>query len=139
MESITNSMELKHAIQLLEAEQAVKQEQLREQFYITYESLKPVNLLRRTINDISTSPDILDNIIGSTMGMASGYLSKKIFVGNSGNIFRKLLGALVQYGISTTVKKNSEGIRLFIMEALKHFLIRHQTFKTPMSEPDPHK
>ncbi len=127
MQNISNSLELKNAIHLLEAEQAVKQKLLKDQLYITYESLKPVNLLKRTIHDISTSPDILDNVIGSSMGMVSGYLSKKIFVGSSGNIFRKLLGVLVNYGISTTVKRNSEGIRSFIMQALAHFINRNQT------------
>ena len=127
MQTITSSRELKNAIQLLEADHAVKQQILKEQFYITYESLKPVNLLRRTIHDISTSPDILDNLIGSSMGIASGYLSKKIFVGSSGNIFRKLLGIFVQYGISNAVKRNSEGIRSFILQALEHFVSNRNT------------
>ena len=121
MQQITSSIELKNAIQLLEAEHAVKQEFLKEQFYITYESLKPVNLVRRTINEISSSPEIIDNLIGTSMGMASGYISKKLFVGSSDSKFRKLFGMLVQYGIATAVRRNSEGIRSFILQALKHF------------------
>ena len=122
MQPVTNRRELKNAIQLLEAEQAVKQQILKEQFYVTYESLKPVNLLRRTILDISTAPDIIDNLIGTSMGMASGYISKKLFVGSSESRFRKLFGMLVQYGIATTVKRNSEVIRSFILQALNHFV-----------------
>ena len=47
MQNITSTAGLKNAIQLLEAEQAVKGQLLKEQFYITYESLKPVNLLKK--------------------------------------------------------------------------------------------
>ena len=122
MQPITCSRELKDAIRLLEVEHSEKQELLKVQFYLTYESLKPVNLLRRTINEISTSPDIIDNVIGNLMGMASGYISKKLFVGSSVSNFRKLFGTLVQYGIAATVKRNSEGIRSFILQALNHFV-----------------
>ena len=122
MQPITCSRELKDAIRLLEVEHSEKQELLKVQFYLTYESLKPVNLLRRTINEISTSPDIIDNLIGTLMGMASGYISKKLFVGSSVSRFRKLFGTLVQYGITTSVKRNSEVIRSFILQALNHFV-----------------
>jgi hypothetical protein len=126
MQSITSSKELKNAIRLLEAENSIKQEALKEQFYITYESLKPVNLLRRTIHDISSSPDLIDTFLGSSMGLASGYISKKILVGSSNSSFRKILGTLVQLGISNVVSRNSESIKSFIQKVLKHFLDRRE-------------
>jgi hypothetical protein len=121
MQTITSSKELKAAIRLLETQHAVKQELLREQFYITYESLKPVNLLRKTIHDISSSPDLLDDLLGTSVGLASGFISKKIFVGSSNSFFRKLIGIVIQYGISTAVKSNSEGIKSFIQKLLRNF------------------
>lgn len=126
MQTITSSKELNDAIRLLETEHAEKQELLKEQFYITYESLKPVNLLRKTMHDILKSPDLIDDLLGTSMGLASGYLSKKIFVGSSGNMFRKLIGIVIQYGISTAVKSNSDGIKSFIQNLLKHFLDRRE-------------
>jgi hypothetical protein len=49
MQNITSVNGLKNAIQLLEVEQDLQGQQLKEQFYITYESLRPVNLLRNTL------------------------------------------------------------------------------------------
>ncbi len=40
---------LKDAIILLEADQAVKGKLLKEQFFITYETLKPVNLIEHAL------------------------------------------------------------------------------------------
>jgi len=111
METITSIAGLKNAIQLLEAEQTVKGIQLKEQFHLTYESLKPINILKNTLKEVSSSPFLIDNIIGSVVGLASGYLSKKIVVGGSGNIFRKFLGSLLQFGVTNVVSRHSIDIK----------------------------
>jgi hypothetical protein len=113
MENITSITELKRAIQLLEIEQANKGQMLKDQFYVTYESLKPINLLKSTLKDVSSSPYLIDNILSNVAGMASGYLSKKIVVGGSGNVFRKLLGSLLQVGVRNVVAQHPEAIKSF--------------------------
>jgi hypothetical protein len=111
MQTITSSAGLKEAIQLLEVDQGIKGQLLKEQFYITYESLKPVNIIRHTLKEISSSPYLLDNIPGTAMGLLSGFLSKKIFVGASGNLFRKILGSFLQFGVTNVVAQNSDAIK----------------------------
>ena len=110
MQKINSSLELKYAIQVLEIEQAEKAILLKEQFFITYESLKPINLIKNAVKDIFLSPNLIENFLGTTVGLASGYLSKKIVVGASGNILRKLLGSLLQYGVTNMVAQHPEGI-----------------------------
>jgi len=112
METITSSAELKNAIQRLEVEQAIDGQLLKEQFYMTYESLKPINLLRNTIYEITTSPHLLDSILGTAAGLATGYLSRKVaMIGASGNLFRKLFGSVMQLGVTTVVSQNPEKIK----------------------------
>ncbi|MEI6049922.1 MAG: hypothetical protein WCS03_13535 [Bacteroidota bacterium] len=127
MHNITSIAGLKSAIQLLEAEQVVKGELLKEQLYFTYDSLKPVNILRKTLKDISNSPDLTDNILGTATGLASGYLSKKIFVGSSGNMFRKLIGSLLQFGVTTVVSQHPDAIKSFGQFILHYFLRKKET------------
>jgi len=122
MQNITSSETLKDAIQLLEVEQDIKGQLLKEQLYITYESLKPLNLLKHTLKEISSSPYLIDNISGSAMGLVSGFLSKKIFVGASGNLIRKLIGSVLQFGITNVVAQNSDVIRSFGQALFHHFL-----------------
>ena len=111
MQKITSSTELKHAIHLLEEDQAIKGQLLKEQVFITYESLKPVNLLKTTLKDLSTSPYLIENIVGSAVGLATGYVSKKIVVGASANIFRKLFGSILQFGVTNLVAQHPDAIK----------------------------
>jgi hypothetical protein len=111
MQKISSVAELKLAIQQLEVEQEVKELQLKEQLYITYESVRPVNVIRRVFKDIFSSKGLGEDLTGTTFGMASGFLIKKLFIGSSGNIFKKLIGSVLQYGLSNFVSRNSEVIR----------------------------
>ncbi|MGD0755660.1 MAG: hypothetical protein ABR927_11415 [Bacteroidales bacterium] len=121
MQNITSSAGLKDAIKLLEAEQEVKAQLLKEQLYLTYESLKPVNLIRHTLKEISSSPYLIDNISGTAMGLLSGFLSRKIFVGTSGNLIRKLVGSILQFGVTNVVAQNSDVIKSIGQALLQHY------------------
>jgi hypothetical protein len=121
MQNITSSAGLKDAIKLLEAEQEIKAQLLKEQLYLTYESLKPVNLIRHTLKEISSSPYLIDNISGTAMGLLSGFLSRKIFVGTSGNLIRKLVGSILQFGVTNVVAQNSDVIKSVGQAILQYF------------------
>jgi len=122
MQNITSVAELKNAIQLLEVEQNLKGKILKEQFYLVYENFKPINLLTGTLKDIVKSPYIIDNILGTAMGLATGYLSKKIFIGASGNKIKKIIGSILQFGITNVITQNSDSIKTFGRSLFQHFL-----------------
>jgi hypothetical protein len=132
MKNITSTAELKNTIQLLEVERVVNEQLLKEQFHITYESLKPVNLLKGTLKDISASPYLIDNILGTAMGLASGYLTKKIIVNTSGNMFRKLIGSVLQLGVTNVVAKHPDAIKSF-----GQFIFQHIFSKKEMNSKKP--
>lgn len=122
MQNITSVAGLRDAIQLLEVDHGIKGQLLKEQLYITYESLKPVNIIKHTLKEISSSPYLIDNISGTAMGLLSGFLSKKIFVGTSGNLIRKLIGSVLQFGVTNIVAQNSDMIKSFVQVLFQHFL-----------------
>ena len=121
MENITTSIELKNAIQRLTVEQAIEGQLLKEQFYFAFESLKPINILRDTLHDITTSPHLIDSILGTAAGLVSGYFSRKIMmIGASGNLVRKLFGTILQLGVTNVVSQYPETIKSF-----GQFIIQH--------------
>ena len=126
MENITSATGLKNAIQLLEAEQADKGQQLKEQLYITVESLKPVNLLRNTLDDVASSPFLIDNILGTALSLTTGFLSKKLFIGASGGKIRKLIGYVLQFGVTNFVAQHHDTIKLFSQSVFQYFLRKKQ-------------
>ncbi len=111
MQKITSTAALKEAIQLLEAEKAASRKLLKVQFVSTYESFKPASLLRSTLQDISSSPNLVENIIGTALGLGAGYLSRSILPGVTAMRFGKLLGPVLQLGVIKVVSKQSGNLR----------------------------
>jgi hypothetical protein len=126
MQNITSISELKNAIRLLESEQEIKGKVLKEHFLIVYESFKPVNLITSTLNDISKSPFLIDNLAGTAIGLFSGFLTKKIFIGSSGNLVRKMIGSILQFGVTNVVAQHSDTIKSLGQILVRHFLHRNE-------------
>jgi len=123
MEKITSSAALANAIHILEDAQAIQWQQLKDQLQNTYRSLTSGNLLRNTLNDVATSPYLFDKILGNALGLASGYISKKIVVGASASIIRKLFGSVMQFGITNVVSHNAGAIKTlgrFLIQSVFH-------------------
>ncbi len=121
---------LKESIRLLEIRQAEEGQILKEQFKITYESLKPVNLIKNSIKEITSSVEIKNNFIETLISILSGYLTKKIMVSSKSSSFMKVLGAVMQYGVTTVVAQNAEVIRNLFSELIDRF------FKPTQEAPD---
>jgi len=113
MQKLFSQTDLKNAIQLAETEQAVKVKRLKEQLCLTRDSFEPVNIITGTLNDLAKSPYLVDNIAGTAMGLATGYLSKALIVGTSGSKIRRLIGTIIQFGITNVVAQNSESMKSF--------------------------
>lgn len=121
VERITSVAGLKSEISVLEDEHSAKELLLREQLYLTYESLRPVNIIKDTLRDMF-SPNLTENISGTAIGAAGGYLLRKLLVGSSRNLFRKLLGSVLQLGITNVAANKSEAITSFGQYLLQKLL-----------------
>lgn len=124
MQNITSIAGLKNAIQLLETEQTDKGNLLKEQFYLTYESFKPANIIASTLNDISKSPFLIDNILGGALGLVSGFYSNKLMLNPSGNKLKKLLGVALQFGVTNLVAQHQGTLRAIGTVIFRHFTSR---------------
>jgi hypothetical protein len=120
MREINSETDLNIAIFQLEVKQAEEIKLLKEQFFLTYESLKPANLFRNTMNDVASSPYLIDNIIGTAIGLGSGYLTRKITFGGSGNIFKRFFGSVVQFGVTNIVAQHPNTVR-----SIGGFIFKH--------------
>jgi hypothetical protein len=126
MQNITSSAALKDAIQMMEVEQGIQAQLFKDQLLLTVDSMRPVNVLRSTLHDISSSPKLIDNILGLTMGITSGFLTNKIFVGASGNLLRKLLGSVLQFGVTNAVAQHPDTIKSYGQMIMQYLLRRRE-------------
>lgn len=111
MRTITSASDLKKAIQLLEAKHADNGKKLKAQFYSTYETFKPVNLLKSTLHDITSSPHMVDNILGTTLGLAAGLVSNVVFKGLASPGLSRVISPVLQSGVTSFVAKHTGSLR----------------------------
>jgi hypothetical protein len=116
---------LKESIRILEIRQADEGTALKEQFKITYESLRPVNLIKSTISDLTNSAELKINFVESFISILTGYLSKKFIAGPKSNPILKIVGALVQFGVTSIVARNAETIRGYISDLIDKIFHTH--------------
>ena len=116
---------LKHKIKVLEGDQANSLELIKRQFDYVKENGKPANIVKNAFNNAINSPHLVENVLGLTSGLATGYLTKKIAVGSKGNLLRRLLGASIQLGVTTFVAQHPKALKSSVLVILKY--IRSKT------------
>lgn len=81
---------------ILEKEQEHKVEGLRlvEDFKETYESLRPINILKSTLKEAVNTPGIGTTLASAAVGMAIRYVAKKVTGSDKSNSFGNILQRL---------------------------------------------
>jgi hypothetical protein len=133
MENITSADGLKIAIQRLEVEQAEKWQLLKNQSLQTVDIFKPANLLKNAAKGFLSSPHLMDHMLDTVVGLATGLVTRKLIVGSSFNIIRKILGSVMQLGITTIATKNSDSIQSFGRFVLHRITAKKDRIETSRS------
>jgi hypothetical protein len=102
---------LDESILLLKSKKETELILLKEQFHATYESLRPVNLIKKAFSDVTSSSTIKSNLLGNVLGVGIGILSKKLVIGNTHNPLKKLIGIALEFAVAKVVSKNSQEIK----------------------------
>lgn len=84
---------------------------LKEQLHIAYESVKPVNLIKNIVHDVTASPEIKEDIFGNIIGVATGFISRKLMINHNSSPIKKVLGTIAQFAITNAVSKHSTDIK----------------------------
>lgn len=127
MKMINETDSLNELIVLEEERYDYELKALKEQFDLTYESLKPVNLIKSLFHEVTTSPEIKNDLVGNTIGLGAGFLSKKFFGANPQSPVKRILGTAVQFAITNMVAKHSDSIRNIGSNLLNHFLHKNKS------------
>jgi hypothetical protein len=103
--------DLEARIMELEKRQVRQMAELKETAVGIVESFSPSNMLKSALHDVARSPDLRNSAINTAIGIGAGFLGKKLYVGNSRNIFKKVAGSAVQFLIANFVRKKIPEIR----------------------------
>ena len=113
---------LKQAIKELELKQKEERVLLEEQLVITYDSLKPSNILKNIFKDFASSENLKNEFVNTAVAVTSGFITKKIIIGKSESQFRKLIGLAFQFGITSLVSKNYDAIKDVVSQFIARIL-----------------
>ena len=111
MDKIITEAALHEAIRLLEMKQAKEGKRLGEEFHATYESLKPVNIVKSIFRETVSSPGIRKIVINKTVDVALVYLTNMILRKTTNSILKRTAGTVMVWGIKNIVSRNSEIVK----------------------------
>lgn len=134
MQKINSVESLRDAILQLEIIQAGEGILLKEQFHETYESIKPISLIRSILKQSTESADLKDNLINTGVGITAGYLSKLLFQGFTRSPVKRLIGTAVMFGITNLVAKNPDVVKSIAHKAIHIFQSRSASKKQKTEE-----
>jgi hypothetical protein len=99
------NLELDIAISKLEAEKELLLKELKQQANITYQSIKPSNIIKQTVLELKEADEFKGNLKDITLGIVGGYFTKKLVVGKSDSLFKKILGSTIQYAMTAFISR----------------------------------
>lgn len=127
MENETDRLD--NTIMVLEEKRTRELELLKEHLDVTYESLKPVSFIKRAFKEVSSSPDMKNHVFGNVIGLGTGFLFKKLWVGKSHNPIKILIGTVAQFAVANVVSKYADNIKCLGKGLLYHYFKNREESK----------
>ncbi len=99
---------LQSALRTLEQRQSSEGQALRDHFRITYETMRPVNLIKSALAEVTQSQDLKDHLVSTGVGLVAGHASKAVYESVSDSPMKGLVGTAIQFGITNAVARHPE-------------------------------
>ncbi len=117
--AINTQAELRNTINELQQQSKFEEGLIKENFKNFTDTLKPASLIKSAFKSVVHSSNLADNAMGATLGLGAGVLSKKLLIGSSAGIVKRLLGTFIEIAVAKKVANNSEGISHWGVEMIK--------------------
>lgn len=111
MQRITTHAGLKEAINDLESRQSDEWFLLKNDALSAYESLKLINIIKSTLKDVISIPELKGNIADTAIGLTTGFLAKNAIIGRTNNPLKKLFGLMLEMTVANKVANNADTIK----------------------------
>ncbi|MEO5984181.1 MAG: hypothetical protein ABIP80_01670 [Ferruginibacter sp.] len=110
---ISNSHELDAAIVELQKRQVIQEGLLKEQFDAVKDSMKPMNVIKRSFSKLTHTPEIRDGVFKTITGVGLGLLTKNMFLGKGIPVFKSLFGNAVENTVDKSIKSGADTIKAY--------------------------
>jgi hypothetical protein len=128
MSDINSQSSLREAILLLEKQQTEQGKALKDTVLEAYESIQPINIIKKTFKAVNDSPILKDGLLSTSIGWAMGFFSERFFENKTLNPIKKILGTALIFGITNVVERNPDtfkNIGIILLNFIKHKLLKN--------------
>ena len=105
---IKNSAALAAVIKELEDKKAKERQGIIENFHSITESLRPLQLIKRAYNKVQLPSALSDNVVKVMSAVGIAFVSKKLLMGKSNGLIKKMAGLLIELGVADLLTKKKE-------------------------------
>lgn len=109
---------LKETIALLEKKQALELTILKENTQGFLNDMKPSNMLRNTLQNTFSLPNINDSLLKNALGLGVGFLAQKLLLKNNNTAGKKVLATVINLVVANVVAKHAETIKSWGIDLL---------------------
>ena len=108
MQKENPSKRLDYLIGALEYQKSQELIALKSQFHLTYDSFKPINILKNSLAEIKNTPDIKKNITSTVLGISGGFIMNKLVAVTSSSPVMKVVGTVLQFVVGNYISKYAQ-------------------------------
>ena len=105
MKTLNQKDILKEQILALEKKQTQDFEILKNQYQVTIDSFKPLNLIKDSILEVTTISNLKSYLISGVVGLGTNYLSKIFTNKNEKNPIKNGIGKVVSFALKNFFEK----------------------------------
>jgi len=114
----TETLSLK--ILMLEKRRELYYEQFKANLETSYNSLKPLNLVKSGFREIVGSPEVKQGLLSNLVGLAGGFITKKMIIGPATGMIRNSIGTVLQIIMTNLVSRKTASIVADESEEITH-------------------
>ncbi len=115
-----STLELK--IRELEGRRNAELQEIKGEFRLMKEKLKPGNLLRSAIASFNSSTDLKRDVKNGLMGLGAGFVTNKLFLSSFKGPLKKVVAVVVEAAMANLALKYPETIKNTGISMLTRFL-----------------
>ena len=108
MKELSANQKLDELISITKTQQAQQLLELKQQFEKTYDSFKPVNILKSNWMELKNTPHLKEQLLPTILGISGGFITNKLVSITTKNPILKILGSALQYFVSNYITKHTE-------------------------------
>ena len=102
---IKNRAALVSVIAALEEKRDREKQGIEDSFHSITESLRPLQLIKRAYNKVQLPAGLAGNVVKVISVVGIGFVSKKLLMGKSNSLIKKIAGLLIELGVANLLMK----------------------------------